>query len=81
MSTLFGRDKSLISRHIKIIFAEEELMMLNNLVSGYFDFDEFQAMKHKPMRMKNYINKLDKILNFLDTNVLTMLIKLVIKKQ
>ncbi len=45
-------------------------MMLNNLVSGYFDFAEFQAMKHKPMRMKDYINQLDKILNSLDANVL-----------
>lgn len=44
--------------------------MLNNLVSGYFDFAEFQAMKHKPMRMKDYINQLDKILNSLDANVL-----------
>lgn len=47
----------------KNYLTEEELMMLNNLVSGYFDFAEFQAMKHKPMRMKDYINQLDKILN------------------
>ncbi len=45
-------------------------MLLNNLVSGYFDFAEFQAMKHKPMRMKDYINQLDKILNSLDANIL-----------
>ena len=44
--------------------------MLNNLVSGYFDFAEFQAMKHKPMRMQDYINQLDKILASLDTKVL-----------
>ena len=44
--------------------------MLNNLVSGYFDFAEFQAMKHKPMRMKDYINQLDKILNSIDAKVL-----------
>ena len=49
----------------------EELKMLNNLVSGYFDFAEFQAMRHKPMRMKDYINQLDKILNSLDVKVLT----------
>ncbi len=40
----------------KNYLTEEELMMLNNLVSGYFDFAEFQAMKHKPMRMKDYVN-------------------------
>lgn len=54
----------------KNYLTEEELMMLNNLVSGYFDFAEFQAMKHKPMRMKDYINQLDKILNSLDAKVL-----------
>lgn len=54
----------------KNYLTEEELMMLNNLVSGYFDFAEFQAMKHKPMRMKDYINQLDKILDSLDANIL-----------
>ena len=55
----------------KNYLTEEELIMLNNLVSGYFDFAEFHAMKHKPMRMKDYINQLDKILNSLDAKVLT----------
>lgn len=55
----------------KNYLTEEELMMLNNLVSGYFDFAEFQAMKHKTMRMRDYINQLDKILNSLDAEVLT----------
>ena len=55
----------------KNYLTEEELIMLNYLVSGYFDFAEFQAMKHKPMRMKDYINQLDKILNSLDAEVLT----------
>lgn len=54
----------------KNYLTEDELLMLNNLVSGYFDFAEFQAMKHKPMRMKDYINQLDKILKSLDANVL-----------
>ena len=54
----------------KNYLTEEELVMLNNLVSGYFDFAEFQAMKHKPMRMKDYINQLDKILNSIDAKVL-----------
>lgn len=54
----------------KNYLTEEELLMLNNLVSGYFDFAEFQAMKHKPMKMIDYINQLDKILNSLDTNIL-----------
>jgi hypothetical protein len=41
---------------------EEELKILNNLVSGYFDFAEIQAMKHKPMYMEDYIRQLDAIL-------------------
>ena len=54
----------------KNYLTEEELLMLNNLVSGYFDFAEFQAMRHKPMRMRDYIKQLDKILDSLDANVL-----------
>ena len=54
----------------KNYLTEEELKMLNNLVSGYFDFAEFQAMKHKPMYMKDYLNQLDKILNSIDAEVL-----------
>ena len=55
----------------KNYLTEEELIMLNNLVAGYFDFAEFQAMKHKPMKMIDYINQLDKILNSLEVDVLT----------
>lgn len=42
---------------------EKELKILNNLVSGYFDFAEIQAERHNPMRMKDYIEHLDKILS------------------
>lgn len=31
---------------------EEELKILNNIVSGYFDFAEIQAMRHNPMYME-----------------------------
>ena len=55
----------------KNYLTEKELTMLNNLVSGYFDFAEFQAMRHKPMYMKDYINQLDKILKSLDADILT----------
>ena len=30
---------------------DEELKILNNFVSGYFDFAEIQAMRHNPMYM------------------------------
>jgi len=42
---------------------EDELKILNNLVSGYFDFAEIQAIKHKPMYMADYIRQLDNILS------------------
>lgn len=41
----------------------EELKILNNLVSGYFDFAEIQAMLHNPMHMSDYIEHLDRILS------------------
>lgn len=41
----------------------DELKILNNLVSGYFDFAEIQAMKRKPMYMSDYIKQLDSILS------------------
>lgn len=42
---------------------ENELRILNNLVSGYFDFAEVQAMRHNPMRMSDYIEHLDRVLS------------------
>ena len=42
---------------------EEELKILNNLVSGYFDFAEIQAIRHNPMYMKDYIKQLNMILS------------------
>ena len=42
---------------------ENELKILNNLVSGYFDFAEIQAMRKNPMYMSDYIAQLDNILS------------------
>lgn len=42
---------------------ENELKILNNLVSGYFDFAEIQAMKRHPMYMDDYVRQLDTILS------------------
>lgn len=41
---------------------ENELKVLSNLVSGYFDFAEIQAMRKNMMYMRDYIEHLDKIL-------------------
>ena len=50
---------------------ENELKVLNNLVSGYFDFAEIQAMRHKPMYMADYIQQLDNILSTTGEKLLT----------
>lgn len=47
----------------KNYLSEKELKILNNLVSGYFDFAEIQAMKHRPMYMDDYVRQLDTILS------------------
>ncbi|MCU6732126.1 virulence RhuM family protein [Diplocloster agilis] len=41
---------------------DEELKILNNIVSGYFDFAEIQAMRHNPMYMADYVEHLDNVL-------------------
>lgn len=42
---------------------ENELKILNNLVSGYFDLAEINALEHKPMYMQDYVEQLDTILS------------------
>lgn len=41
---------------------EDELKILNNLVSGYFDLAEINAIEKKPMYMNDYVEQLDAIL-------------------
>ncbi len=47
----------------KNYLSEDELKILNNLVSGYFDFAEIQAMRRRPMYMTDYVEQLDNILS------------------
>ncbi|OQB30743.1 MAG: hypothetical protein BWY08_00967 [Bacteroidetes bacterium ADurb.Bin174] len=47
----------------KNYLSEDELKILNSLVSGYFDFAEIQAMKRKPMYMRDYVTQLDNVLS------------------
>ena len=42
---------------------EQELRVLNNLVSGYFDIAEIAAIEHRPMYMRDYIAQLDAVLS------------------
>lgn len=41
---------------------EKEIKILNNIVSGYFDFAEVMALEHKPVYMMDYVKQLDSIL-------------------
>ena len=55
----------------KNYLSEDELKILNNLVSGYFDFAEIQAMRHTPMYMSDYVENLDRILSSTGEALLT----------
>ena len=63
--TTFNGDLPIMSDVViaKNYLTEEELKILNNLVSGYFDFAEIQAIRHNLMHMEDYIRQLDTILS------------------
>ena len=54
----------------KNYLTEEELRILNGIVSGYFDFAEVQAMRHRPMYMSDYVEHLDSVLSSTGEQVL-----------
>jgi len=54
----------------KNYLTENELKVLNNIVSGYFDFAEIQAMRHNPMYMSDYVDHLDSLLKATGENLL-----------
>lgn len=47
----------------KNYLSEDELKILNNLVSGYFDLAEINAIEHRPMYMSDYVEQLDSVLS------------------
>lgn len=54
----------------KNYLTEQELKVLNNLVSAYFDLAELNAIEERPMTMADYVNELDRILNSTGRKVL-----------
>ena len=50
---------------------DEELSMLNRLVSAYLDIAEMNAMQHKPMHMKDWIEILDGFIKMSRKDILT----------
>jgi len=53
------KDISVAKNYLK----EDELKILNNLVSGYFDLAEINAIEHRPMYMSDYVEQLDSVLS------------------
>jgi len=49
---------------------ENELNILNRIVTAYLEFAELQALNRKPMYMKDWIIKLDNFLQMTDNDVL-----------
>ena len=54
----------------KNYLSEEELNVLNLIVSQYLDFAELQATRQRAMTMKQWIDKLDEFLKISDSSVL-----------
>src|SRR5574344_278383 len=57
----------------KNYLSEDELKVLNNLVSGYFDLAEINAIEHKLMYINDYVEQLDSILSSGNRQLLTRL--------
>lgn len=50
---------------------EEELDVLNRIVTMYLEFAEFQALNRRPMTMRDWISKLDDFLKLSERDILT----------
>ncbi|MDL2277387.1 virulence RhuM family protein [Parabacteroides sp. OttesenSCG-928-G07] len=62
-----GKDITVAKNYLTV----DELKILNNLVSGYFDFAEIQAMRRNAMYMSDYVTQLDNILSSTGEKLLT----------
>ena len=66
-----GLPKRSDAKVAKNYLSEEEVDTLNRIVSIYLDFAELQAKEHKPMYMKDWIQKLDEFLKLSGKELLT----------
>ena len=55
----------------KNYLAEDEIKALERIVSMYLDYAEDQAARHRPMRMADWVEKLDGFLRFNEYDILT----------
>ena len=71
MTSFKGKRPTLAEAKVaKNYLNEEELDTLNHLVSAYLDLAELQAMRRKPMSMKDWNARLDDYLRMTDSEVL-----------
>lgn len=71
MTVMKGKRPTLAeAKTAKNYLNENELGTLNRLVSAYLDLAELQAMRKKPMYMKDWIARLDDYLRMTDSEVL-----------
>ena len=71
MTVIKGKRPTLAeAKTAKNYLNEDELGTLNRLVSAYLDLAELQAMRKKPMYMKDWIARLDDYLRMTDSEVL-----------
>ena len=50
---------------------EDEINILNRIVTTYLEFAELQALRKRPMYMKDWIEKLDDFLKITDNDILS----------
>ncbi len=55
----------------KNYLSEQELRMLNNLVSAYFDFTDLNTIEERPIKMIDFVQELDQILSSTKRKILT----------
>ena len=71
MTSFKGKRPTLAEAKVaKNYLNENELNTLNHLVSAYLDLAELQALRRKPMYMKDWIARLDDYLRMTDSEVL-----------
>ena len=61
------RDVTIAKNYLTV----EELKIMNNLVSAYFDLAEVKAMNKEPMHMSDWIQQLDRLVQTFDKSILT----------
>jgi len=63
-----------------VILQEDEIKILNRLVNAYLEFTELQAIRRRPMYMKDWIGKLDDFIKMSGSECWTIQVKLVMKR-